>query len=51
MSKRVRASLIGLSLAAAGVAVPLLVQGPSAEAAVRKHVSADYTLLRRAPHS
>ncbi|MFD3762014.1 hypothetical protein [Streptomyces sp. NPDC058622] len=52
MSKRVRASLIGMSLAvAAGVAVPLLVQGPSAEAAARKHVSADYTLLRRAPHS
>lgn len=44
--------MVGPAATAALVAVPIVAgQEPAAEAAVRKQVTSDYTLLRRSPHS
>ncbi|MCZ4095237.1 hypothetical protein C8250_002665 [Streptomyces sp. So13.3] len=52
MLRRTQALILGLATTAAVAVVPLVAgQEPSADAAVRKHVTTDYTLLRRAPHS
>jgi hypothetical protein len=53
MFHRTRAVLLGLLTVAATaiVAVPLAGPAQTADAAVRKHVDTDYTLLRRSPAS
>ncbi len=51
MNRRALALLFGLLTAVMVVAVPVSGQAPSAEAAIRKQVDTDYTLLRRGPRS
>lgn len=51
MTKRTISLLLGMLTLALVLAVPSTGQAPTADAAARKHVDTDYTLLRRAPAS
>ncbi|MFF1836459.1 hypothetical protein ACFVXE_19960 [Streptomyces sp. NPDC058231] len=51
MLRRPKAAILALVSAGAVTAVLATGMAPTADAAVRKHVTTDYTLLRRGPHS